>query len=77
MKEYYIDRDDMKVKVINIRAGGFTIYPPETITKAVTIEAELYNLKDEEDFCNYSRIIVKINLKELLNEIEIRWDLAR
>jgi len=65
---------------VQIRASGFTIYPTqvgEKITDAIIIEAELYNIPDDRDVHAWSGITVKINLRELLNELQIRWDISR
>jgi len=84
----YRDPEHIEVKKINVegiegvwlKATGFTIYPTvegEKVTDAITIEMELYDLPDEKDMFTWSGIIVKINLRKLLEELQIRWDISR
>jgi len=66
--------------VVWIRASGFTIYPTqagEKITDAIIIEAELFNVPDDKDAFAWSYLTIKINLKKLLEELQIRWDILR
>jgi len=77
VKKARAELDGREVAVVRIKATGFSVYPLEASTKAITIEADLYDLHDETDVFNYSRITVRINLKQLINELQIRWDLAR
>jgi len=74
-----------KIKVegiegIWLKASGFTIWPTaegEKVTNAITIEAELYNVPDDRDAFTWSQVVVKINLRELINDVGIRWDISR
>jgi len=66
--------------VLWIIATKFAVWPTaegEKVTNAITIKMELYNIPDEKDYENYSQITVRINLMQLIDEVGIRWDLAR
>jgi len=66
--------------VLWIIATKFTVWPTaegEKVTNAITIKMELYNIPDEKDAFTHSSVVVRINLRELINETGIRWDLAR
>jgi len=80
--------EHVEVKKINVegiegvwlKASGFTIYPTaegEKVADAIAIEAELYDLPDEKDMFTWSEVTVRINLRKLLEELQIRWDISR
>jgi len=81
------DVEIKKIKIegvdgIWVRATEFTVYPypapeGEKRTDAIIVEGEIYDLPDERDMFTWSYVTVKINLKQLIDEIGIRWDLAR
>jgi len=84
----YRDPEHLEVKRIQVegiegiwlKATGFTVWPTaegEKVTNAIAIEMELYNIPDNQDAFAHSNIVVKINLRELLNELNIRWDISR
>jgi len=80
IKRFEISTDGKKISGVSIKSSGFTIYPTvegEKVSDAIIIEAELYDLPDAEDYDNYSQITVRINLKQLIDEVGFRWDLAR
>jgi len=80
IKRFEISIDGRKISGISIKSSGFIIYPTaegEKVSNAISIDAELYDLPDAEDYDNYSQITVRINLKQLIDEVGIRWDLAR
>jgi len=69
-----------EISGIRILASGFTIWPSpegEKTTNAFVIEAELYDVPDAEDYENYSQITVRIDLRKLINDVGIRWDISR
>jgi len=81
------DVEIKKIKIegvdgIWVRATGFTVYPypvpeGEKRTDAIVVEGEIYNISDDKDVFTWSYLTIKINLKKLLEELQIRWDLAR
>jgi len=80
IKRFEISTDGRKISGISIKSSGFTIYPTaegEKVSDAISIDAELYDVPDAEDYEKYSRITVKIDLRKLIDELQIRWDLAR
>jgi len=80
VKRFEFSIGGRKISGVTIKSSGFTIYPTvegEKVSDAISIEAELYDVPDAEDYDNYSQITVRIDLRKLVDEVGIRWDLAR
>jgi len=77
VKDDYIDFKGQKIKVRKITATGFSIYPLEKTSNSIKVVCELYDLPGQLDRYDFSRCRIVVNLKQLLEETGIRWDLAR
>jgi len=74
----YVAVKNDQIKVRRIKASGFTInLIEERRTKNISITCELYDLPDELDAYNFSRCGIAIGLRELLEELNIGWDISR
>jgi len=75
--DHYIEFKEQKIKTRRIIATGFTIWPSEKPTISIVLTCELYDIPDELDSYNLSRCKIIIDLRKLLEELNIRWDIGR